>query len=51
MMEFVLYNGTTPWSKKGNLMFDVAMGSFDGAETCELTGLFLPKTWLNLDKR
>ena len=29
----LLYNGTTPWSKKGNLMFDVAMGSFDGAET------------------
>ena len=28
------------WSKK-NGMFDVTMGSFDGAETCELVGLFL----------
>ena len=28
------------WSKKDGL-FDVTMGSFDGAETCELVGLFL----------
>ena len=32
-------DGST-WSKK-NGMFDVTMGSFDGAETCELVGLFL----------
>ena len=31
----------TPWIKKGNSTFDVGMGSFDGAETCELVGLFL----------
>ena len=28
------------WQKKNGL-FDVTMGSFDGAETCELVGLFL----------
>ena len=31
----------TPWCKKGNSEFDVAQGSFDGAETCELVGLYL----------
>lgn len=33
-------NGET-WIKKGNQLFDVTMGSFDGAEVCELVGLFL----------
>ena len=33
---------STPWIKKeGNGEFDVTMGSNDGAETCELVGLFL----------
>ena len=27
--------------KKGNSIFDVGMGSFDGAEICEVVGLFL----------
>ena len=35
-----LYNNNTPWAKKSS-GFDVKMGSFDGAETCELIGLFL----------
>ncbi|GFR62873.1 hypothetical protein ElyMa_005469300 [Elysia marginata] len=35
-----LYNNNTPWSKK-KTNFDVTMGSYDGAETCELVGLFL----------
>ena len=35
-----LYNNNTPWAKKSS-DFDVTMGSFDGAETCELVGLFL----------
>ena len=30
-----------PWSKKGGGIFDVGMGFFDGAEVCELVGLFL----------
>ena len=35
-----LYNNNTPWAKK-SFDFNVTMGSFDGAETCELVGLFL----------
>ena len=35
-----LFNNNSPWSKK-NSTFDVTMGSYDGAETCELVGLFL----------
>ena len=29
------------WEKKSASIFDVTMGSFDGAETCELAGCFL----------
>ena len=36
-----LYTGVTPWVKKGDSNFDVAMGAFDGAESCDLIGLFL----------
>ena len=31
----ILYNDGSPWSKKGN-NFDVAQGSYDGAECAEL---------------
>ena len=37
----LLYNTKTPWCKKTNADFDVTMGSFDGAETCELVGLYI----------
>ena len=37
----LIYNDDEPWNKKGTLGFDVTMGSFDGAETCDLIGLFL----------
>ena len=36
-----LFTGKTPWVKKGDVNFDVGMGAFDGAETCDLIGLFL----------
>ena len=36
----LLYSQTIPWTKKEKL-FDVTMGSFDGAETCEVVGLYL----------
>ena len=37
-------NNKTTWVKKGeNPTFDVTMGSFDGAETCELVGLYILK--------
>ena len=35
-----LYKDGEPWCKKTST-FDVTMGSFDGAEICELVGLFL----------
>ena len=37
----LLFCDGNTWIKKGNHMFDVTMGSFDGAEVCELVGLFL----------
>ena len=38
-----LINDEETWCncKKTESLFDVTMGSFDGAETCELVGLFL----------
>ena len=29
------------WVKKGERSYDVSMGSWDGAETCDIVGLFL----------
>ena len=38
----LLFNDNCAWEKKSaNNLFDVTMGSFDGAETCELVGCFL----------
>ena len=38
----LLFDKETAWTKKNHCnMFDVTMGSFDGAEVCELIGLFL----------
>ena len=40
--KWLLFNNGTPWSKKNSHdSFDVTMGSFDGAETCELVGSYL----------
>ena len=36
-----LFHNNTPWVKKGNKDFDVTMGAFDGAEICELVGLYI----------
>merc|ERR1711928_191966 len=41
MGESVLFNDNSPWVKKEGEEFDVTMGSFDGAETTDLVGLFL----------
>ena len=38
--SFLFHNGDV-WVEIKNPEFDVAMGSFDGAEFCELGGLFL----------
>ena len=38
----VLFNGNQAWIKKnGQGLFDISMGSYHGAEVCELVGLFL----------
>ena len=39
-MSILVHNGTT-WVKKGDTNFDVTMGSYAGAECCDLVGLFL----------
>ena len=39
----LLSDNETAWTKKNHsIMFEVTMGSFAGAEVCELIGLFLP---------
>ena len=39
--QSLLFDGKDTWVKKGNSTFDVSMGSYDGAETCEVVGLFM----------
>ena len=47
--QSILYDNNTPWCKKANQNFDVTMGSFDGAETCELVGLYILSELKHLD--
>ena len=42
----LLYHDGEPWQKKEG-SFDVTMGSYDGAEVCELVGLFFLDILLN----
>ena len=37
----LLFDKNTAWVKKNNSTFDVTMGSFDGAEICELVSLYI----------
>ena len=37
----LLFSRDGAWIKKNGLLFDVGIGSFDGAEICELVGFFL----------
>ena len=37
----LLFSNSESWIKKGHNTFDVTMGSFDGAEICELVGLYI----------
>ena len=40
--HLLLFNNETPWQKRNSsTLFDVTMGSYDGAETCELVGCYL----------
>ena len=45
----MLFNKQTPWCKHDNQNFDVIMGSFDGAESCELVGLYMLSQLEHLD--
>ena len=38
--SFLFFDGV-PWEKKGGVRFDIGMGTFHGAQVCELVGLFL----------
>ena len=37
----LLYSKDEPWVKKENEHFDVSMGAYDGADVCELEGIYL----------
>ena len=37
----LLYNNGIPWVKKEGTGFNVTMGAYDGAEICELIGIFM----------
>ena len=37
----LLYYNDEPWVKKGESNFDVSMDAYDGAEVCELIGIFI----------
>ena len=39
--QAILFNKNQPWVKKGGKSFNVTMGSYDGAETADLVGLYL----------
>ena len=44
----LLFNDKQSWIKKDNKDFNVSMGSWDGAEVCEIVGLFLLSKLQNL---
>ena len=40
--QSLLFNNGNPWQKRNtNTLFDVTMGSYHGAETCELVGTYI----------
>ena len=45
----LLFTDGKPWIKKGNKVFDVTMGSWDGAEVSDLVGLYLLSQLTDLD--
>ena len=47
----LLFNDGDPWAKKGAGSFDIAQGSYDGAECSELVGLFMLSELEKLDHR
>ena len=45
--KLLLYNKEIPRQKKNTSLLHVAMGAYDGAEVCELVGLFLLNSLAN----
>ena len=43
----LLYNKKIPWQNKNTNLFDVAMGIYDGTESCEIVSLFLQNSLAN----
>ena len=41
MRNSFLFSNGDPWVKTNNPTFDVTMGSLDGAEICEMVGLYI----------
>ena len=40
--QSLIFNNGNPWQKRNiGTLFDVTMGSFEGAETCELVGIYM----------
>ena len=39
--KLLLYNNNEPWCKRNNTDFDITKRSLDGAETCEMVGLYI----------
>ena len=37
----LLFNQDKTWMKKGCDLFDISIGNYNGAEVCELIGIFL----------
>ena len=37
----LLFSNEKPWMKREGKIFDVTMGAYDGAEICELVGIFM----------
>ena len=49
--KFLLFHDSKPWIKKlNNHLFDVTMGSFDGAKVCELVGALILAQLSNIIK-
>ena len=39
--KLILYNNGETWLKKEGVSFDVTMGAYDGADMCELIGIYM----------
>ena len=37
----LIYHNSEPWMKKHSRLFDVTMGTYNGAEVCKLLGIYL----------